>query len=352
MLGVKLRAPHDVGIEDVPRPEIESDTDVILRVTASAICTSDVHYVEGFLPIEEPFVLGHEFVGIVESAGERVRTLKVGDRVAVAPYAWCGACDLCRKGLEAWCTNGAVFGSGKGWGELAGGLAEFVRVINADTACVLVPEGVTDEQAVVAVDVFATGLYAIEQCDLQPGQSVAIFGAGPIGLSAVQAASLYSPARIFLVDLLDSRLQLGVSMGATDIINAARVDPAEAIRAAVAGGHPFLSGVDAAADCVGLEETVDQASKSIAKGGILSIVGAPKPGMFGFDLQSAQFANLTLRIGMTRQRNLRKILGLLEQGRIDLAPLVTHVRDLRDFDSAFAMFANHADGCLKVVLKP
>ncbi|MEV5411186.1 alcohol dehydrogenase catalytic domain-containing protein [Thermopolyspora sp. NPDC052614] len=352
MLGVVLRAPHEIGLEQVADPEIKSDTDAILRVTATAICTSDVHYVEGFLPIEAPFLLGHEFVGMVEEVGSRVRSIKVGDRVAVTPYAWCGGCELCRKGMEAWCPNGALFGSGKGWGDLAGGLSEYVRVINADTACVPVPAGVPDEQAAVAVDAFATGLFAIEQCDLRPGQTVAIFGAGPIGLSAVQAAALHSPARIFLVDLLDSRLELGAKMGATDVINSARLDPVDVIRTVTDAGHPFLSGVDAAADCVGLETTIDQAAKSITKGGVLSIVGVPKPGACGFDLQSAQFANLTIKIGMTGQRNLPRILGLLERGQIDLAPLVTHVRDLKDFEDAFAMFANHADGCLKVVLKP
>ncbi|WP_072803251.1 zinc-dependent alcohol dehydrogenase [Rhodococcoides yunnanense] len=352
MLAVVLNGRHDVGLQEVPKPVIQTDTDVVLRVTASAICTSDVHYAEGFLPIDEPILLGHEFVGIVDQVGDRVRGHRVGDRVVASPYAWCGGCEMCRKGQESWCPNGALFGSGKGWGDLSGGLAEYVRVPNAEDTCIRVPDTISDEHAVLAGDVFGTGFFAVEQCDLQPGQTIAVFGAGPIGLSAVQSAALRNPARIFLVDVLDSRLELGLAMGATDIINSSRVDPVEEIRAATDGGHPFLSGVDAAADCVGLEATVDQAGKSITKGGTLSIVGVPRPGMFGIDLQSAQFAGLTVKVGMTPQRYMRRILGLLERGQIDVGPLTTHIMDLKDFDRAFTMFANHDDGCLKVVLKP
>ncbi|WOF22856.1 alcohol dehydrogenase catalytic domain-containing protein [Microbacterium betulae] len=352
MQAAVLRGPHDIGLEDVPRPVIEKDTDVIVRVTATAICTSDVHYADGFLPIEEPIRLGHEFVGVVDEVGGGVRTLKRGDRVAVAPYAWCGACSMCRRGQESWCPHGALFGSGKGWGDLAGGLSEYTRVINADTSCIPIPDGIPDEHAVLAGDVFGTGFFAVEQCELQPGQTIAVFGAGPIGLSAVQSAALRSPARIFLVDILDSRLELGLAMGATDVINSGHVDPVEEIRRATDGGHPFLSGVDAAADCVGIEVTVDRASKSITKGGILSIVGVPHPGSFGIDLQAAQLASQTIKVGMTPQRNMARILGLMERGRIDVAPFVTHVMELKEFDRAFSMFAGHEDGCLKVVLRP
>lgn len=341
-----------MGLEDIPRPGLQNDTDVILRVTATSICTSDVHYAEGYLPIEEPIPLGHEFVGVVEEVGARVQRLHVGDRVVVAPYAWCGACEMCRKGLDSWCIEGALFGSGKGWGDLAGGLSEYVRVINADTACVLIPDGIPDEQAALVGDVVGTGFFAIEQTGLQPGQTVAIFGAGPIGLSAVQTARLRGAGRIFLVDLLDSRLELGETFGATDLVNSSRVDPIQVIREATGGSHPFLGGVDVAAECVGIEVTVDQASKSLTKGGVLSIVGVPHPGSFGFDMQSAQFANQTIKIGMTPQHNMRRILGLMERGQLNVAPLVTHIMDLKDFDRAFAMFAGHEDGCLKVVLKP
>lgn len=352
MKAVFLDGPHRIAIRDVPKPQIQRDTDVIIRVTASSICMSDVHYHEGYLPIESPIHLGHEFVGVVVELGAAVRTLGVGDRVAVAPYAWCGACESCRRGQESWCVNGALFGSGKGWGDLAGGLSEFARVINADTACVRIPDGVTDEHAVLVGDVAATGFFGVEQCGLQPGQTIAIFGAGPIGLSAVQTAAMHSPSRIFLVDLIESRLELGAQLGATDVILASETDPVAAIRAATDRGHPFLSGVDASVDCVGLEVTVDQASKSLAKGGVLSIVGVPHPGSFGIDLQMAQLGNQTLKVGVTPQRHMRTLLGFLERGTMTVEPFVTHIMPLTSFHEAFEMFAHHEDGCMKVILKP
>lgn len=347
MLAVKLRGPHDIGLEEVPKPVLLKDTDAIIKVTATAPCTSEVHYWEGYLPPCPPFIIGHEFVGIVEQVGSAVKNFKPGDRVNVTTYPFCGGCEMCRKGLTMWCENGALFGSGEGWGNLPGGQAEYVRVPIADNALVTIPDNVTDEQAVFVGDMLATGYYGAEQCNLKPGQTVAIFGAGPVGLCTVQSAALYSPAKIIVIDFLADRLELALKLGATDVINGADVDVVAEVERLTNG-----KGVDAAIDAVGLPASIGNAIKVLSKGGVLIILGVPAPGSFDFPLQDAMFKNLTFKIGMTAQHHIQTIMGLMEQGKYNVDPLITHIMPLKEFDKAFKMFANHEDGCIKLILKP
>ncbi|MGO4872856.1 MAG: zinc-dependent alcohol dehydrogenase [Roseiarcus sp.] len=347
MLAVKLRGAHDIGLEEVPKPVLQKDTDAIIKVTATAPCTSEVHYVEGYLPPCPPFIIGHEFVGIVEEVGSAVKNFKPGDRVDVTTYPYCGGCEMCRKGLTCWCTNGALFGSGEGWGNLAGGQAEYVRVPMADNALVVIPDNVTDEQAVFVGDMLATGYYGAEQCDLKPGQTIVIFGSGPVGLCAAQSAALYSPDKIIAVDFLADRLELALKMGATNIINGSNQDVVAEVMKLTNG-----KGVDAAIDAVGLPASIDNAIKVLSKGGILTILGVPAPGKFDFPLQDAMFKNLTFKIGMTAQHHINTIMRLLEKGTFNVDPLITHIMPFKEFDKAFKIFANHEDGCIKLILKP
>jgi threonine dehydrogenase-like Zn-dependent dehydrogenase len=348
MLQVVLRGVHDIGLEERPKPVLIKDTDLILKVTASALCTSDVHYAEGSMPIEDPISLGHEFVGIVDQVGSQVKKFKVGDRVAPAHYAWCGACEMCRTGRDAWCPNGALYGSGKGWGDLAGGLSEYVRVLNADGSCLPIPDSVSDEQALFASDVLASGYYALELADLKtPNKTVAVFGAGPIGLSAVQAAALWSPKKIILMDMMETRLELGLKMGATDIINASKVeDVVEEIKKLTGG-----EGVDVAIDFVGFPKVMNQAFHAIKKFGTVVIMGTGTS-VAEVPMQQALLNCTTMKTGCTAQHNNALIMDLLTRGVLTVDPFITHIMPLSDFDKGFKIFANHEDGVMKVIFKP
>jgi alcohol dehydrogenase len=347
MLAAVLKGIHQVGLEEVPKPVLQKDTDVILKVTATAICTSEVHYAEGYLPPCPPFIIGHEFVGIIEEVGGAVKLFKPGDRVDVASYPYCGICEHCRKGITGLCPNGALLGSGENFGNLPGGLAEYVRVPLADSSLVKIPDEVSDEEAVFVGDMLATGYFGISNCSLKPGDTVAIIGAGPVGLCAVQAATLYSPSKIILIDLVPYRLEIGLKMGATHIVNAAEQDPVERVMELTDG-----KGVDAAVEAVGLPTTVNTAGQVVGLGGILSIVGFPPGGNFDFPLQSLLMKNITVKMGLTPQHNMRILMELVAEKKLDVTPLITHRMPFKEFDKAFKMFAEKQGNCIKVILKP
>jgi alcohol dehydrogenase len=347
MRAAVLSGIHQIGLQEVARPTLVEDTDVLIRVTATMMCTSEVHYVEGFLPPSPPFVLGHEFVGVVEEAGKAVKSLKVGDRVVAPPYPFCNNCDMCRRGVTGLCPSGALFGSGEGWGNMAGGLADYVRAPLADSALLKIPDDVTDHRAVFVPDMLATGYFAVLNTNLRPGQTVAVIGAGPIGLCAVQLARLYSPSRIIVVGRRANRLEMALKMGASDVVDEAVLDQVEEVQRLTRG-----LGADAVIDTVGSPESVATAAQLLRVGGALSLVGFPPQGDFPFPLQALMFKNGTMKFGVTDQHNMAFLMSLLQSGKVDVDPLLTHVMPLADFGKAFEMFANKQDNCMKVVLKP
>jgi alcohol dehydrogenase len=347
MKAAVLSGIHQVGLQDVPKPSLVNDTDVLIKVTATMICTSEVHYAEGFLPPCPPFVLGHEFVGVVEEIGTAVQNLKVGDRVVAPPYPFCNNCDMCRRGITGLCPSGALFGSGEGWGDMSGGLAEYVRAPLADSALLKVPDAISDEQAVFVADMLATGYFGVQQADLKPLQTVAVIGAGPVGLCAVQTARLYSPSQIIVVGRRTNRLELARQMGATATVDTADQDAAAEVMSLTGD-----QGVDAVIDCVGSPESLETAGQLLRIGGIVSIVGFPPPGDFPVAMQTLIFKNATVKVGLTDQSNMPFLMELLETGRVDVDPLITHVMPFDEFDKAFTMFAEKHDNCMKVVLKP
>ena len=347
MLAAVLRGVHDVGLEERPKPVLVKDTDVILKVTATAICTSEVHYAEGYLPPCPPFIMGHEFVGVVEEVGSAVKLFKKGDRVDAAAYPYCGACEMCRSGITGLCPNGALFGSGEGWGNLSGGLAEYVRVPLADSSLVKIPDNVKDEEALFVGDMLATGFFGVQNCNLKPDQTIAIIGAGPVGLCAVATARLYSPSKIILIGRRANRLEAALKMGATHVVDEASEDTAARINELTDG-----KGVDAVIEAVGTPQAIATASQVVGIGGTLSIVGFPPPGDFPFPLQSLLMRNVTVKMGLTPQDNMKLLMGLLEKGKVDLKPLITHIMPLKEYSKAFEIFGKKMDNCIKVVLKP
>jgi alcohol dehydrogenase len=347
MLAAVLSGIHQVGLQEVPKPTLVNDTDVLIKVTATMICTSEVHFAEGFLPPSPPFILGHEFVGVIEEVGAAVKTLKPGDRVAAPCYPFCGGCDMCRKGISGWCPNGALFGSGESFGNMAGGLAEYVRAPLADSALLKIPDSVSDEQAVFVPDMLATGYFGVANVAIKPEQSVAIIGAGPVGLSAILTARLFSPAQIIVIGRRENRLQAALKVGATHVIDTASQDPIEEVARLTDG-----RGVDAVIDSVGANDSFATLPGIITIGGNIAIVGMPPGGNAEFPLQSLMFKNPTIKLGMSNQANMPFLMGLVAKGTIDVNPLMTHVMPFADFDKAFEIFAEKQDNCIKVVLKP
>ncbi len=346
MLAAVMKGVGQVALEDVPEPAVQKPTDVIVGVTATTICTSDVHIVDGYFPPSPPFILGHEFIGVVRAAGGAVTRFKEGDRVAVPPVPFCGACDNCRAGKYGQCMHAAPFGSGATWGDIPGGLAGYVRVPHADSCMMKIPDQITDEQSLFVGDMLTTGYFAADNCALKPGDTLAVFGAGPVGLCAVHAARLSGLSRVILIDMLENRLELGLKMGATDIINAAEEDVLPRIME-LTGGR----GVNAAIEAVGHPAAVSAAAQSLGVGGVLSVVGL-FPGNIDFPIQTLLMKNATMKIGLASLDNMRRLMTLVEAGKLDATPLITHQMPLADFERAYDTFKKKEDNIVKVVLKP
>jgi len=341
-----MKGVGQVVLEEVPEPVVQKPTDVIIKVTATAICTSDVHIVDGYFPPSPPFILGHEFIGVVRAAGSAVTRFKEGDRVAVPPLPFCGACDNCREGNLGQCMHAAPFGSGATWGNIPGGLADYVRVPHADSCMMEIPAALSDEQALFVGDMLTTGYFAADNCAMKPGDTLAVFGAGPVGLCAVHAARLSGPSRVILIDILQNRLELGLKMGATDIINAAEEDVLPKIMELTNG-----RGVSAAIEAVGHPATVGAAVQSLGAGGVLSVVGL-FPGNIDFPIQTLLMKNASMKIGLASLDNMRRLMTLVEAGKLDATPLITHRMPLADFEKAYTIFEKKEENVVKVLLEP
>ena len=230
-----LRDNLRLSLEETNRPTLTDPSDIIVKVTASSICGSDIHFVTGEVPMTPNFIIGHEGVGVVEDVGSAVQNFKPGDRVVIPGGVACGKCSECRAGRFYACKYDYMFGAGKNNGDLPGVQAEYVSIPFADVSVVPIPDSVTDKEALFVGDILSTGYIGVINGKVKPGDDVAIFGAGPVGLCTVACAKLYSPARIFLIDLEDYRLEAGSKLGATHIINASTTRAAREIRSITNG---------------------------------------------------------------------------------------------------------------------
>jgi threonine dehydrogenase-like Zn-dependent dehydrogenase len=379
---------HDVRMCEVPEPQLLGPRDAIVRVTLAAICGSDLHLYDGHVPtMQEGDILGHEFMGEVVSVGSAVENLRAGDRVVVPFAISCGRCFFCQREQWSLCDNSnpnaglaaAVYGfSGAGlfgyshmMGGYAGGQAQMVRVPFADVGPLKVPEAVRDEQALFLSDIFPTGYMAAENCDIQPGDVVAVWGCGPVGQFAIRCARLLGADQVIAIDREPARLSMAASAGA-DVIDFS-VEHVTFRLTEMTGGR----GPDACIDCVGLEAygrspdalydrarttlmlatdrptALRQAVKACRKGGVVSI-----PGVYGgfvdkLPLGAAFAKGLTLKMGQTHvHRYLRPLLKLIEDGAIDPSFVITHRVPLEFAPEAFDMFKHKRDGCVKIVLAP
>lgn len=378
-----------ITVEDVPEPKLLNDRDAIVRVTSTAICGSDLHLYNGWVPsMFKGDIMGHEFMGEVVEVGKAVTNLQVGDRVVVPFPIACGNCFACQKGLYSLCENSnpnawmaekmwgyspaGIFGYSHLLGGYAGGQAEYARVPFADVGPIKVPYGLTDEQVLFLSDIFPTGYMGAEMCDIKPGDVIAVWGAGPVGLFAMASAKMLGAERVIAIDRYPYRLQMAQDRVGAEVLNYEEVDVLLALKEMTGGRGP-----DACIDAVGMEahghslvHTVDRFKQSVKiqtdrpialreaitacrSGGIVSVLGVYSGFIDTFPMGAVMNRSLTIRAGQAHvQRYMRPLLEHIENGEIDPTFVITHRMSLQDAAHAYEIFGSKEDECVKVVLKP
>jgi 2-desacetyl-2-hydroxyethyl bacteriochlorophyllide A dehydrogenase len=344
MRAVTFQAPGEVRIEEKPDPELLAADDCVVRVEASGICGSDLHIYHGRVPVEPGFTIGHEFVGTVLAAGADVERVAVGDRVLGCFHTACATCAACLRSDYHRCERGRTFGHGSHLGDLQGAQAEQLLVPRANLTLRRVPEGMSDEVALFAGDVMGTGYHAIAHAGMRAGDTVAVLGLGPVGLCAVQAALAAGAARAFAIDSVAERLAMAERFGAVPL-HLTESDPKRDVRAATGG-----RGVDVVVDAVGDPGPLAMAVSLARDAGVVSGIGA-YAGKGEVPLGLAWLKGLTLRLGLANViAHVDRVLGLLEAGKLDPSPLVTHRMKLGQAAEAYELYDNRE--ALKIVLTP
>jgi threonine dehydrogenase-like Zn-dependent dehydrogenase len=379
----------EVRVQQVPDPKILNDQDAIVRITSTAICGSDLHLYNGFVPtMVKGDILGHEFMGEVVETGPAVRNLRKGDRVVVPFPIACGRCFSCNNQLFSLCENsnpnawmaekmwghatGGVYGYSHLTGGFAGGQAEYARVPFADVGPLKVPEDLTDEQVLFLSDIFPTGYMGAEMCNIKPGDTIAVWGCGPVGQFAIASAYLLGAERVIAIDRTPERLQMAEEKSGAIPLNYAETDIYEALNDMTGGLGP-----DACIDAVGMEahgpameyaydrakqalmlETdrpiaLRQAIMACRNGGTVSVIGVYGGFIDKFPAGSMMNRSITIRTGQCHvHRYLQPLLERIQRGEIDPSFVITHRMRLDDAPDGYAKFLNKEDGCIKVVLKP
>jgi threonine dehydrogenase-like Zn-dependent dehydrogenase len=400
MKAVVFHGVGDIRLETVREPKIKLPTDALIRITASAICGTDLHFIRGTIELEPGTVLGHEAVGVIEELGKDVRNFKVGDRVVVPSTIACGYCSYCRAGYQAQCdfahpdgphAGTPYYGGGKSGGGFDGLQAEYARIAYAAANLVKLPDTVDDDRAILLSDIFPTAYYGADLAEIKDGDTVVVFGCGPVGQFAIAAAKLHGAGRVFAVDCIPSRLEMAREQGA-EVIDFNREDPVEVLMRMTGGIGP-----DRAIDAVGLDAmapssgpaakeakkhraefnrelkefapdankrgkqwragdapslVLDWAVKSLAKAGTLSIVGL-YPQAKLFPIGEAMDKNLTIKAGATPHRKyLPHLIDLVASHVIDPAKVLTQTEPLLDAIEAYKAFDRRESGWVKVELKP
>ncbi len=344
MKALVYHGPAHKSWEEVPKPGLSVDTDAIVRVDCTTICGTDLHILKGDLPaITDGRILGHEAVGTVDSVGANVKTLQPGDRVLVSCVSACGACRFCRQGRYGQCLGGG------GWilgNTIDGTQAEYVRVPFADNSTYPVPEEVDDESLLMLADILPTGYeVGVMNGGIMPGDVVAVVGAGPIGLSAIMGARLYSPSHVVAIDLADSRLDAAKAFGADVVVNNGRQKPAEVLAELTDG-----LGADVAIEAVGVPATFELACALVRPGGHVANIGVHGEPVT-LHLEKLWSKDVTITTGLVDTYSTLTLLRLLRGHQLDAGRFVTHRYQLGEFEAAYDVFSRAADtGALKVVL--
>ena len=335
--------PEKMSLDIVPKPKIQKPTDAIVKVTTSTICGTDKHIRHGGLPEVDPGrIIGNEFCGIVEEVGPAVTRFKPGDRVAVSCVTQCMECYYCRRGMYSQCVDGSwIFGY-----MIDGCQADYVRVPYADSGMHLIPEELEDEDVLFVGDILSTGYFGAENGKIQPGDTVAVFGSGPVGMCAMATARLFGPATIVAVDIDDSRLEFAKKNGWADVgLNPNKVDVPQALRDMTEG-----RGADVTIEANGFEPTFKGAINSVRPGGTVSIIGVfEKPQIV--EMNKLWIKNITIAMGLVNANRIPELINLIKAGKIDMRPLITHTLPLSQVAEAYDIFEERRDGAIKVVLK-
>jgi alcohol dehydrogenase len=330
--------------ENHPKPRIVAPTDAIVRITKTTICGTDLHILKGDLPSCEPGrILGHEGVGVVDSVGAAVTAFKAGDRVLISCVSACGKCEYCRKGMFSHCTTG-------GWilgNTIDGTQAEFVRTPHADTSLYPIPEGADEEALVMLSDILPTGFECgVLNGKVQPGATLAIVGAGPIGLAALLTAQFYSPGEIIMIDLDDNRLEVAKRFGATQTINSTDGQAVAALMKLTDN-----RGVDTAIEAVGVPATFELCEQIVAPGGIIANIGVHGVPV-ALHMERLWDRNISITTRLVDTVSTPMLLKVLKAKRIDPKRLITHRFKLADILEAYETFGNAAKTkALKVILE-
>lgn len=344
MRAVTFQAPGQVRVEEKPDPELSAADDAVVRVEASGICGSDLHIYHGRVPVAPGFTIGHEFVGTVVSAGDEVERVAVGDRVLGTFHTACATCTPCLRGDYHRCRKQRTFGHGAHLGDLQGAQAELLLVPRANLTLRRVPEGMSAEVALFAGDVMGTGYHAVAHAGMKAGDTVAVLGLGPVGLCAVQAAIAGGAVRVFAIDTVAERLEMAGRFGASPL-HLTEADPKKAVRAATEGW-----GVDVVVDAVGDPGPLALAVSLARDAGTVSGIGA-YAGKGEVPLGLAWLKGLQLRLGLANViAHVDRVLALMEAGKLDPGPLVTHHMALDEAAEAYRVYDNRE--ALKIVLTP
>lgn len=343
MKALVYQGPGKKSIENRPLPEIKDATDAVVRITKTTICGTDLHILEGDVPsCESGRILGHEGVGIVEKAGPGVTSLKPGDHVLISCITSCGKCDYCKRGMYSHCVSG-------GWilgNTIDGTQAEYVRIPYADTSLYKIPAGVDEEALVLLSDIFPTGFECgVLNGKVKPGDTVAIVGAGPIGLATLLTAQFYSPAEIIMIDLDDNRLSVAKALGATITVNSAEPGAVDKIMKMTNG-----TGVDVAVEAVGIPATFLMCQDIIAPGGVIANVGVHGV-KADLHLERLWSHNITITTRLVDTVTTPMLLKTVQSKKLDPQKLITHHFSLDQILEAYDTFARAADTrALKVII--
>jgi alcohol dehydrogenase len=344
MKALVYRGPGNKALEDRPKPEVQAPGDAVVRIAKTTICGTDLHILKGDVPTCKPGrILGHEGVGVVDSVGAGVTAFKPGDRVLISCISACGKCEYCRRGMYSHCTTG-------GWilgNEIDGTQAEYVRTPHADTSLYPVPDGADEEALVMLSDILPTGFECgVLNGKVAPGSTVAIVGAGPIGLAALLTAQFYAPAEVVMIDLDDNRLEVARRFGATHTVNSGKENAAEKVKALTGG-----KGVDAAIEAVGVPATFELCQDLVAPGGVIANVGV-HGSKVDLHLETLWARNIAITTRLVDTVTTPMLLKTVQSGKVDPKRLITHRFKLANIMGAYETFGHAAQtGALKVIIE-
>lgn len=346
MRAVVLRAPYRVEVTEVPKPHITEPSDILVRVERTAICGTDLHPYEGRLEIEPDVILGHEFLGTVEEVGDAVTQITEGDRVVSSCVVSCGACYQCRRHQPGNCAGSRIFGLGLALGDLAGGQAEYVVVPNADLTARVIPVSgsASDDDILFAGDIMTTGYEAVVRA-MRPGDTVAIVGAGPVGLCAAMAAAAIGAVQVIVIDKVEARLKEAANHGALTV-NAAEVDATDAVM-----DLTDWRGADVVIDAVGHESALISAISLVRAGGILSIPGVYTEEAIILPFGELYLKGVTVHMGVSHITEfMDEVITLSSAGRLRPSAMISHRMGLSEAVEAYRLF--EAREATKIVLDP